>query len=72
MASPSVIECFEVFKLRELMSRLDGDDEKTVLMAIRRIEDLEREVARDDELWRGVTVAAAEHRPGCICWSCMR
>lgn len=50
-------ECFEVFKLRALLARLEGDDAKTVRMAIDKIEELQRELAIDEEMLCGVTIS---------------
>jgi len=54
------MESFELFKLRGLLTRLEGDDAKTVREAINHIVELEREAARDRELWSGITLRSLE------------
>lgn len=49
-------ESYELSHLRILLQRLEGDDAEIVREAILHMAELEREKARDDELWRGVTI----------------
>jgi len=53
-------DSYELFKLRTLLPSLDGENAKIVREAIWRMADLEHQVARDDELWRGITVHSTQ------------
>lgn len=53
-------ESFELFKLRGLLSRLRYEDAQIVRDAIDHIAELERDAARDREIWSGITLRSLE------------
>lgn len=50
-------ESFELFKLRNLLAHLTGEEAQVVQDAISHIKSLEQQHARDSELWNSLSIA---------------